>query len=170
MNVNIIEPIKNHLKEFNTIDEFNAFYSLHKDEMDALTTHKLNKMYFLKGYCITKIKGVLMLKKWDTSNKNEDEEKMKEEINNASTKAKEVDEYVRNDLSKKVENLSSYQQQIEHIYDEIKKLQLENTSFKIQIEKIKAINEKEIDDLKDDFKKIKGTISDIIDFCNNKLK
>ena len=38
MNVNIIEPIKNFIKEFNTIDEFNAFYSLHKDEMDALTT------------------------------------------------------------------------------------------------------------------------------------
>ena len=78
MNVNIIEPIKNFIKEFNTIDEFNAFYSLHKDEMDALTTHKLNKMYSVKGYRITKIKGVLMLKRWDTS-KNDEEEKIKEE-------------------------------------------------------------------------------------------
>ncbi len=169
MSVNIIEPIKNFLKEFNTTDEFNAFYSLHKDEMDKLTTHKLNKMYSVKGYRITKIKGVLMLKRWD-NNKNEQEERIKEEINNVSTRQKEVDEYVRNDLSKKVETLSASQQQIDHIYDEIKKLQLENTSCKIQIEKNKSIMEKEIDDLKDDFKKIKGTINDIIDFCNHKLK
>ena len=110
-----------------------------------------------------------MLKRWD-NNKNEQEEKIKEEINNVSTRQKEVDEYVRNDLSKKVETLSASQQQIDNIYDEIKKLQLENTSCKIQIEKNKSIMEKEIDDLKDDFKKIKGTINDIIDFCNSKLK
>ena len=109
MSVNIIEPIKNFLKEFNTTDEFNAFYSLHKEELDKLTTHKLNKMYYVKGYRITKIKGVLMLKRWD-NNKNEQEEKIKEEINNVSTRQKEVDEYVRNDLSKKVETLSASQQ------------------------------------------------------------
>ena len=169
MNVNIIEPIKNFIKEFNTIDEFNAFYSLHKDEMDALTTHKLNKMYYVKGYRITKIKGVLMLKRWDTT-KNDDEEKIREEITNASTRAKEVDEYVRNDLTKKVENLIAYQKQIENIYDEIKKLKIENTSYKFTYEKMKNDSEKEIHDLKDDVRKIKSIMNDIIDFLNGNKK
>lgn len=169
MNVNIIEPIKNFIKEFNTIDEFNAFYSLHKDEMDALTTHKLNKMYSVKGYRITKIKGVLMLKRWDTS-KNDEEEKIKEEITNASTRAKEVDEYVRNDLSKKIENLSGYSQQIENIYDEIKKLKIENSSYKFQYEKMKKDLDNSIDEIRNDFRKIKSTVNDIIDYLNGNKK
>lgn len=67
MDVKVIEPIKNYLKEFNSPDEFNLFYSKNKSEIDAFTTHKLNKMYHIIGYRITKIKGVLMLKKWDES-------------------------------------------------------------------------------------------------------
>ena len=67
MDVKVIEPIKNYLKEFNSPDEFNLFYSKNKSEIDAYTTHKLNKMYHIIGYRITKIKGVLMLKKWDES-------------------------------------------------------------------------------------------------------
>ena len=67
MDVKVIEPIKNYLKEFNSPDEFNLFYSKNKSEIDAYTTHKLNKMYHIVGYRITKIKGVLMLKKWDES-------------------------------------------------------------------------------------------------------
>ena len=31
--------------------------------MDKLTTHKLNKMYHINGYRVTRIKGVLSLKK-----------------------------------------------------------------------------------------------------------
>lgn len=71
MDLKIIEPIKKYLKEFNSPDEFNIWYSKHKDEMDALTTHKLNKLYHIIGYRITKIKGVLMLKKWDNNSKND---------------------------------------------------------------------------------------------------
>ena len=67
MDLKILEPIKNYLKEFNTPEEFNNFYSLNKDELNKLTTHKLNKMYHVKGYRITKIKGELCLKKWDDS-------------------------------------------------------------------------------------------------------
>ena len=63
----ILEPIKKYLKEFNTPDEFNLWYSKHKNEVDNETTHKLNKMYHINGYRITKIKGILMLKKWDNT-------------------------------------------------------------------------------------------------------
>ena len=76
MEIKVIEPIKNYLKEFNTPVEFNLWYAKHKDEVDALTTHKLNKMYKIDNYRITKIKGELMLKV---------DRKVKEEVINAET-------------------------------------------------------------------------------------
>lgn len=63
MEVKVIGPIKEYLKTFNTPDEFNLWYAKNKDEIDKITTHKLNKMYYIEGYRITKIKGVLCLKK-----------------------------------------------------------------------------------------------------------
>ena len=81
MDIKILEPIKNYLKEFNSVEEFNNFYSLNKDELDKLTTHKLNKMYHIKGYRIKKIKNELMLKKWDEEKKELDgEDNLKKEI------------------------------------------------------------------------------------------
>ena len=68
MEIKVIEPIKNYLKEFNSPVEFNLWYAKNKDEVNKLTTHKLNKMYHIVGYRITKIKGVLMLKE-DTENR-----------------------------------------------------------------------------------------------------
>ena len=91
MDLKVIEPIKNYIKEFKTIDEFNLWYSKNKEEVDALTTHKLNKMYKIDGYRITKIKGVLMLKKW--VDKEEKEEQSNEELR------KEIDE-IRNTVNK----------------------------------------------------------------------
>ena len=49
MEIKIIEPIKNYSKVFNTPEEFNSFYTKNKDEMNLMTTHKLNKMYFIEG-------------------------------------------------------------------------------------------------------------------------
>ena len=63
MTLKIIEPIRDYLKVFNSPDEFNIWYTKNKDEVDALTTNKLNKLYKINGYRITKIKNVLMLKK-----------------------------------------------------------------------------------------------------------
>ena len=68
--IKVIEPISKHTKEFDTVDEFNLYYNKHKNDMDSLTTHKLNKMYYIKGYHITKIKNVLMLKKIKEENIN----------------------------------------------------------------------------------------------------
>ena len=65
MDVKTIEPIENYVKEFANPDEFNMWYVKNKADVDAQTTHKLNKMYYVHGYHITKIKGVLMLKKYD---------------------------------------------------------------------------------------------------------
>ena len=63
MDVKVVEPIRTPMKEFNSVDEFNLFYHNHKDEMMETTTHRLNKMYKINGYRITKIRGELCLKK-----------------------------------------------------------------------------------------------------------
>ena len=73
MDLEIIEPIQNYKKEFKTVDEFNLYYSKNKDDIDSLTTHKLNKMYHIDGYRITKIKGKLCLKKWIDKDKDKNE-------------------------------------------------------------------------------------------------
>ena len=92
MDLKVIEPIKNYLKEFKTPDEFNLFYQTKKDELNKLTTHKLNKMYHISGYRITKIQGEIMLKKWNEVEKHdlheqvellkEDVKKVKDTLNN----------------------------------------------------------------------------------------
>ena len=94
MDLKVIEPIKNYLKEFKTVDEFNLYYSKNKDEIDSMTTHKLNKMYHIDGYRITKIKGKLCLKKWEkkdkeSNNENDHLEMHEEEIN-----------YLKNEIEK----------------------------------------------------------------------
>ena len=72
MQIKIIEPIKEYSKVFNSPDEFNLWYTKNKDEMDNMTTHKLNKLYKIEGYRITKIKNVLMLKKDSQSSPSND--------------------------------------------------------------------------------------------------
>ena len=71
MELKIIEPIQHYSKEFNSADEFNIWYSKNKAIVDKLTTHKLNKMYHIDGYRITRIKNELMLKKYDKNNPTE---------------------------------------------------------------------------------------------------
>ena len=59
--IQLIEPIKER-REFKDPVEFDAYYQEHKKELEEKTTHKLNKMFNVPGYRITKIKGVLSLK------------------------------------------------------------------------------------------------------------
>ena len=96
MDLKIIEPIKNHLKEFKTVDEFNLYYSKNKEEIDSMTTHKLNKMYFINGYRITKIKGKLCLKNHVEKENDESCElnKMKKEINQLKEVINEIIKYI----------------------------------------------------------------------------
>ena len=49
-------------REFSSLDEFNFFYNQNKSEIEASTTHLLNKKYRIPGYRITRIEGKVMLK------------------------------------------------------------------------------------------------------------
>ena len=92
--VKIIEPISKYTKEFDTVDEFNLYYNKHKNDMDSLTTHKLNKMYYIKGYHITKIKNVLMLKKIKEENINDNQKNI--EISELKQEIKQIKETINN--------------------------------------------------------------------------
>ena len=105
MSIKIIEPIKQYLKVFNTPDEFNIWYTKNKDEVESLTTHKLNKMYKIEGYRITKIKNVLMLKKCSDSHNSsqhsansplipDELEDIREEIKNIKTTINQIIQYL----------------------------------------------------------------------------
>ena len=105
--IKIIEPIKTYLKEFETPDEFNLFYTKNKDEIDKLTTHKLNKLYHIKGYRITRIKEILMLKKYN--------EKPKDEKNTDVENNDELSE-LKNKVNQIIEFLHSNQISVQSDY------------------------------------------------------
>ena len=89
MELKIIEPIQHYSKEFNSVDEFNLWYSKNKALVDDMTTHKLNKLYHIDGYRITRIKNVLMLKKYDKNKLN-----VEEEIENMKNDISEIKETI----------------------------------------------------------------------------
>ena len=42
------------VKNFDSLDEFRQYYDLHADEIDNLSTFKLNRMFHIKNYKITR--------------------------------------------------------------------------------------------------------------------
>lgn len=104
MELKILEPIKEYLREFKNPEEFNIFYLNNKDELDSQTTHKLNKKYHVIGYRITKIKGQLMLKKWN-------EKKEEENVNDHSEEIEELKEEIakiKNGLNEVINWINSH--------------------------------------------------------------
>lgn len=57
----LIEPVKD-VREFSNVDEFDKFYETHTDMFEEFTTCKLNKMFKIPGYRITKLQGKVHLK------------------------------------------------------------------------------------------------------------
>ena len=111
MDLKVIEPVQKPLKEFDNPDEFNIYYHKHKDDIDEQTTHMLNRKYKINGYRITKIKGVLCLKKegknyykihkqqqeCDESN---EKSCLEDRINELEQRMNEIIDYINNAVSK----------------------------------------------------------------------
>ena len=120
MDIKVIGPIKEYLKMFNGPDDFNMWYAKNKDEVDKLTTHKLNKMYHIDGYRITKIKGILCLKK----------DEKKPERNDPQTDSESAHESTTDRFN-----------ELENITNQIEQLKADIITIKTTInEIIKAIN------------------------------
>ena len=60
MNQNTLNIIgksdKINVKNFDSVDEFNDFYKLHEDEINKISTVKLNRMYHIKDFKIVRRK------------------------------------------------------------------------------------------------------------------
>ena len=59
--INVVKPITE-IKIFSSVEEFNDYYANNKKLFEELTTCKLNKMFKVDGFKISKIKGVVSLK------------------------------------------------------------------------------------------------------------
>jgi hypothetical protein len=70
--LNIIEekptpslPIKERyepsIEDFDSVEDFKAYLAEHRDELEKLTTYKLNKRFFIKNYKISKLNGKISL-------------------------------------------------------------------------------------------------------------
>jgi hypothetical protein len=59
--IQILKPITETIT-FKNENQFSEYYTLHKEELDKLNTNKLNKMFLVPEFKITKVKGVLSLK------------------------------------------------------------------------------------------------------------
>ena len=115
-NLKVIEPIKIDVKTFQDKQEFELFYNSHKNEFENCTTTKLNRMYKIPGYRITRQKEELCLKKDYTKNN-------KQESDDDNTQ--KFDE-LKDELTKMIEEVKLY------FNSEIAKI---NTRYK-KIEKI----------------------------------
>jgi 6-phosphogluconolactonase (cycloisomerase 2 family) len=58
--IRILEPFTPKMTTF-TRDEFIKYLSLHKNDLLTYTTYKLNKMFSIGSYRITKLKGEISL-------------------------------------------------------------------------------------------------------------
>ena len=100
-NISIIEPKQKLIKSFESTDDFDLYYSQHKDEMDVMTTQKLNKCYPVNGYHICRIHNALCLKKVIPKNITQTQNN---EIESLKAKVSKIEQYLH-DLSLTVQTL-----------------------------------------------------------------
>ena len=120
-NLKILEPIQLDVKTFQDKQEFELFFNSHRDEFENSTTTKLNRMYKIPGYRITRQKDQLCLKK-DYTKKENKESKSEDD----SGRYQELFEKI-SELEEKFENISlpdvsKLETQIKLIQAKIKKM------------------------------------------------
>ena len=92
--IKVIEKFSPDLTIFENKEEFAEYLNEHRDELNKFSTCKLNKMFSIPDYRITKIKGEISLKKHVKSDINE-----QKEINQGDE--------LRNDINKIKDTLNS---------------------------------------------------------------
>ena len=127
--INIVGKNSNfNVKNFDTLEEFQSYYNLHKDEIDKLSTVKLNRMFKIKDHKITR-----------------------RTIDNAETKTLCFRQLLKSELGQIDEHVDCHEnvvlsvREIENTISElnnrIKVLELDNLKIKNQLlEIIKVIN------------------------------
>ena len=124
----ILEPFRAEVIEFEDKNDFIKYVNEDMETYKSLTTQKLNKMFHIPGYRITKLQGDISLKavggkdaeaekeKKDTVKKELMEEVKKELMEELEEKMKAI---VDEKISKEMEN---YEKELDEIHDSISKL------------------------------------------------
>lgn len=103
--IKVIEKFSPNTTIFENKEQFAEYLDEHRDELNKYSTCKLNKMFSIPDYRITKIKGEISLKKNKTEvvNKESVDDKLDDQITE-----------LRNDVNKIKETLNSL---ITQLYD-----------------------------------------------------
>lgn len=126
VDIKVIAPIENHIKVFNSPEEFNHFYNKNKAEIDKTSTYKLNKLFKIKGYHIYRLKKKeLVVKKLDENKLTK--ENIAERFNELDNTIDELEtrmEEIKNSVNKIIMflntgvNESQLEEQQQYIQDE----------------------------------------------------
>ena len=113
--IKVIEKFSPDLTIFENKEEFAEYLNEHRDELNKFSTCKLNKMFSIPDYRITKIKGEISLKK----NKNEVVNEVvneldNDQINELRNGLSDLRNEVSNDINKIKDTLNSL---ITQLYD-----------------------------------------------------
>ena len=128
--VQVIEPYKPQVIQFENIDDFNIYYTKHADDFKDITTYKLNVKYKIPGYKITRKSGELKLIKdyrsrgppsdeVDYSNKDKMTESQtdNEELPILRQRIENVEQQIKT-LTAQLTNINKYLESIsEHFYN-----------------------------------------------------
>ena len=127
----VLEPIQLDVKTFKDKQDFELFYNSHRDEFEESTTTKLNRMYKIPGYRITRVKDQLCLKKDYT----------KKDIlnNNHENKIIILEERIQ-EMEKKLESTEDHDDGIvEKVQENVSKLELRFNNLLVKIKKMENI-------------------------------
>ena len=124
----VLEPIQLDVKTFKDKQEFELFFNSHKNEFENSTTTRLNRMYKIPGYRISRVKDELCLKKDYTKNNlgsssNIDSQQI-EELEEKLMKSLEEERGNTEELIEKVnENLQKLESRFGNLLVKIKKME-----------------------------------------------
>ena len=114
----ILEPFRAEVIEFDDKNDFIKYVNEDMETYKSLTTQKLNKMFHIPGYRITKLQGDISLKAVGGKDEGKDmEERMRSEIKKELME--ELEEKVKEEITKEMEN---YEKELDGIHDSITKL------------------------------------------------
>ena len=104
--IKTIEKFQPDVMEFENKEEFAEYLERHREELEKETTQKLNKMFSIQGYRITKIKGEISLRSSSPKSK---------------PKVEEPEPETRDERDTELELIKSQLHKLSHLYMELVK-------------------------------------------------
>ena len=126
----VLEPIQLDVKTFKDKQEFELFFNSHKNEFENSTTTRLNRMYKIPGYRISRVKDELCLKKDYTKNN------LGNSSNIDSQQIEELEEKIMKSLE---EERGNTEELIEKVNENLQKLESRFGNLLVKIKKMENV-------------------------------